>query len=99
MMTDEQLARNLKSVGQACFVRYFALFSSEVAGANIVEILKSENSFTERSCRSRTSHARSIIRAGFSKTALQMVVSSDSRRVTEETRAKAKELLHSHTDG
>lgn len=41
-MTDEQLARNLKSVGQSCFVKYFALFASWADGANVVEVLKSQ---------------------------------------------------------
>ena len=98
-MTDEQLARNLKSVGQSCFVKYFALFASWADGANVVEVLKSQNSFTENSCRSRTSHARSIIRAGMTKTALQKVISSNSPRVSEATRAKAAEILNSHPDG
>jgi hypothetical protein len=93
-MNDEQLARNLQSVGQACFVRYFTLFASSIDRADIVEALKSENPFTEKSCKSRTSHALSIIRAGLGKKALQIVAGSDSPRVSEETRARASELLN-----
>lgn len=95
-MNDKQLVRNLQSVGKRCFVSYFALFAStENNSADIVEILKSENSFTEKSCKSRTSHARSIVRAGLGKKALQIVAIS---RVSEETRAKITELLNSNAD-
>ena len=93
-MNDTQLARNLQSVGQACFVKYYDLFaSSTIDNAEIVEILKKEKDFTEKSCRSRTSHARSIIQAGLGMKALKIVTRSDSPRVTKETRSTAAELL------
>ncbi len=93
-LNDEKLARNLQSVGQACFVKYFELFASEpIDRADIIETLKTETLYTEKSCISRTSHAQSIFRAGLGKEALKIVVSSNSPHVSEETRAKAKELI------
>ena len=93
-MNDEQLARNLKSVGLACFVEYFECFASEsMSREDVIEKLKSETNYTEKSCVSRTGHARSIIQAGLAKAALEKIISSDSPLVSESTRAKACGLL------
>ncbi len=93
-MTEEQLARKLQSVGMACFVKYFECFSSEtMPREDIIEKLKSENGYTEKSCVSRTGHARSIFQAGLATVALRKIISSDSPRVSESTRAKARGLL------
>ena len=64
-MNDQQLDRNLRSVGREIFVAYFTEFcdrsrSNEDVAAQIEE----ERGYTDKSCRSRTSHARSIIGAG-----------------------------------
>lgn len=93
-MNEEQLSRALKSVGQACFVRYFGEFSSSaMSREDVIEKLRTETDYTEASCISRTGHARSIIRAGLAKSALNIVISSDSARVSEETREKARQWL------
>lgn len=95
-MTDEQLARNLQSVGQACFVKYFEYFSSErMSAEDITERLRSETIYTEKSCISRIGHARSIIRAGLASRALKKIINSDSPKVSESTRSEAQRLLDS----
>jgi hypothetical protein len=96
-MNDEQLARNLRSIGKACFVKYFELFASEAINrVDVIETLKTETPYTEKSCISRTSHAQSIIKAGFGKNALKTVANSNSPLVSEETCTKAKELIISY---
>ena len=93
-MTNEQLKRNLKSIGQTCFVKYFELFASPtIDRIEIIETLKKETDYTEKSCISRTGHSQSIIRDGRASDALKLVVSSNSPRVSKETRRKAEELL------
>lgn len=93
-MNDEQFTRNLQSVGQSCFVKYFDEFSSPtISREDVIEKLKFETDYTEKSCASRTGHARSIIAAGLATKALKKIVSSDSALVSEETREKASELL------
>lgn len=97
-MNDDQLARNLQSVGQSCFVKYFDLFSSEtISREDIIDTLRIETEYTEKSCISRTSHAQSIIRAGLGNKALSIIIGSDSPKVSTETRAKASELMSKHS--
>jgi len=94
-MNDDELVRKLQSVGKACFVKYYSLFSSDrVDRADIVETLKSENTYTENSCISRAGHARAIVLAGRSCDALNMVVASNSPRVSQETRDSAQLILN-----
>lgn len=88
-MTVDQLARTLQSVGYSCFVKFLPYFQLD----DIVERLKSETTYTEKSCRSRTGHARRIIKSGCATRALQMVISSDSSKLSEATRAEAKRMV------
>jgi hypothetical protein len=93
-MNDEQLSRTLQSVGQACFVRFFGEFSSKtLSREDIVEKLRAETDYTEGSCISRTGHARSIINAGRAESALNIIISSDSTRVSEKTRKDAQQWI------
>lgn len=93
-MNEKQLARNLQTVGKSCFVKYFDLFASEsVDRTDVIEMLKSETAYSEKSCASRTSHARSIIRAGLGGEALQSVIDSESKIISDETRKKALGLI------
>ena len=93
-MNDEQLKTALRSMGQACFVRYYRMFADDtVSREDAIEVLRSETDYTERSCGTRTSHARRIIAAGRGPDALRIVISSDSARVTEDTREQARSLL------
>jgi len=93
-MTDEQLERNLKSIGQTCFVKYFELFASHTINrTEIIETLKKETDYTEKSCISRTGHSQSIVRSGRASDALKLVIRSKSPRVSKETRKRAGEFL------
>ena len=93
-MTEEQLAGTLQSVGQSCFVRFFGEFSSRsMSREDVIEKLRAETNYTEGSCISRTGHAQSIINAGLAKSALNIVISSESPRVTENTREEARQWL------
>ncbi|MFT6636833.1 hypothetical protein [Alcanivorax sp.] len=93
-MNEEQLAGTLQSVGQSCFVRFFGEFSSRsMSREDVIEKLRAETNYTEGSCISRTGHAQSIINAGLAKSALNIVISSESPRVTENTREEARQWL------
>ena len=99
-MNDQQLDRNLRSIGIAIFVAYFAEFcdrsrSNEDVAAQIEE----ERGYTDKSCRSRTSHARSIIRAGRATDALAMVSRSTSPRVPEHIKTRASGLVRERESG
>lgn len=58
-----------------------------------VEKLRAETDYTEGSCISRTGHARSIINAGRAEAALNIIISSDSPRVSEKTRKDALQWI------
>ena len=91
-MDDEKLRRNLRSIGMECFVRYFDEFSDmSRSNMDVAEVLMRETDYTDKSCLSRTSHARSIIRAGRARDAL--IVISESDRVSHYAANRAKELL------
>ena len=93
-MNEKQLERNLKSIGQTCFVKYFELFASTtIDKTDKIEILKKETDYTEKSCISRTGHAQSVIKAGRAYDALNMIIISKSPRVSEKTRGRAEDLL------
>ena len=99
-MNDQQLDRNLQSVGRGIFVAYFTEFcdrsrSNEDVAAQIEE----ERGYTDKSCRSRTSHARSIIGAGRATDALAMVSRSTSPRVPEHIKIRASGLVRERESG
>jgi hypothetical protein len=92
-MDDNPLTRHLQAVGMACFVHYYERFAdANISNADVIaEIFRNEG-YTEKSCRSRTGHARGIIRANQSHDALQRVVDANPLRVSEETRERAANL-------
>lgn len=93
-MNDAQLTRNLQSIGQSCFVKYYNLFASpDLDRADVIEILKDENDYIEKSCISRTSHAKAIFNAGRNIDALNIIISSDSPRVAVETKQATNLLI------
>ncbi len=94
-MDDRQLQRNLQSVGMACFVKYFGEFANNaLPNRAVAEILLEREGYTEKSCRSRVSHARSIIKAGRAADALLMIAgaSNVSRHTAERAKALADGL-------
>ncbi|MCL1125706.1 hypothetical protein [Shewanella surugensis] len=90
-MTEEQFNRTLQSVGQSCFVKFFDVFSSKVSTREeMIEKLKSETDYTEGSCISRTSHAKSLIEAGVAGRVFEQVINSNSSKISDETRDLAR---------
>ena len=93
-MTDQQLKRNLQSVGMACFVKYFAEFSDEsLPNRSAIQILRERELYTEKSYKSRVSHARSIIQAGRAADALLLIAAAKvDYRTKQQAKALADEL-------
>ena len=88
-MNDQQLDRNLKSIGKECFVTFFKYFAdSSLSNQYIAKRLKTERGYTDHACQSRTGHARSIIKAGRAKDALINI--SQSKNVPMQIREKAR---------
>ena len=95
IMNDYQLERNLRSVGKEIFVAYFEQFNDpQVTNKAVASLLFDECSFTWKSCQSRTSHARSIIREGRAIDALENIRDSEGVR-DPATKDKATSLLNS----
>ena len=90
-MNDERLAKHLKSIGKACFVKHFDLFANlSLPPRKTAELLKrKEPGYTPTTCYSRASAARSICRAGRAKEALINVSSS---RVPPDVSERARNL-------
>ena len=86
-MNDQQLIRTLNSVGKACFVRYYERAYDPALAQRIEET----EPYTHKSCQSRSSHLRSIIRYERGKDALAIV--ANARNVDEEARKRAAALL------
>ena len=59
---------------------------------DVVAQIKEDRDYTDKSCRSRTSHARSIIKAGRALDALNVIHCSMSSQVTAHTKKMAAEL-------
>ena len=80
-MDDNQLDRNLRAVGKACFVEFYDQFNNpQLPNREVAILLEEERQCTWKSCLSRTSHARSIIREGRAKDALENIRDSDRVR-------------------
>ena len=93
-MDNSQLERSLQSIGKACFVKHYELFTDHrVDGADAAEYLLKAERFTEKACSTRVSHARAIIRAGRANDALRNIAKSG--RVPNEWRDKAMNLVRS----
>ena len=92
-MNDQQLDRNLRSIGKECFVTFFEQFCDwSLSNADVAAQIKKRRGYTDKACLSRTSHSRSIIKAGRSIDALEIVRQSTSTQVTAHTKDKAAAL-------
>ncbi|MBD9361437.1 hypothetical protein [Methylomonas fluvii] len=91
-MDKDQLERNLNSVGKACFVEFYDIFFNlqKYSHSEAAEILIKNTNYTDKSCNSRVSHARAIIRANLGKRALELIVNS---RAADPVIEKARELI------
>ncbi len=91
-MNDTQFERNLQSVGLDLFVEFYCEFADDnVSASDIIERIFQSKGYTEKSCKSRTSHARSIISQGRGIEGLRRA--ADSTRVDISQRQKAEQLM------
>jgi len=90
-VSDADLVRLLRSVGQSVFVRHYREFSDPaLSHQDVVARLPTE--YTLKSRNSRTSHARRIFRERLEVDALRLI--RDSAHVDAETANRARELLN-----
>ena len=92
-MNDQQLARNLQSVGKKFFVTYFCtLFDLSIDSRDIVKQLGQDRpDYTAKSRRSRVSHARAIVKAGRARDALIDI--SQSAKLEVQITDKARNMV------
>ena len=94
-MNDHQLQRNLRSMGMACFVKYFGEFANQsLPNAAVIKILLERESYTPGSCTNRVSRARRIIKAGRAADALLMIAAASNvdYRTAQQAKALADNL-------
>ncbi len=92
-MNEQQLVRTLNSVGKRCFVTWFRQFCDpSLSNEDIAAQIQEAERYTAKACRTRTSHARSIINAGRGRDALTIVANS---KADAWTRQEASRLLAS----
>ena len=86
-MDNHALEITLRSMGKACFVKYY-----EHAGdPALADRMKEAEPHTRKSCQSRASCLRRIIKHGRDRDALEIIANSD--KVEAEAREKAAALL------
>ena len=86
------LAEHLKAIGMECFVNYYPHFAdSNLSSADIIEQMHSCEGYTEKSCRTRISKARKVIRDGLSIEALTLI--ADSGRIQDSVKKEVLELI------
>ena len=72
-MDDQELIRNLRSVGMEVFETFYDQFADEsLTNQQIAALVKEGRNYTDGSCRSRVGHARAIIRNGRGLDALRL---------------------------
>ena len=92
-MNEQEFARTLNTVGMKCFVKYLGQFcDTSLSNQDIAAQIEEAERYTAKSCRSRTSHARSIINAGRGRDALTAIANS---KADAWTRQEALRLLTS----
>ena len=92
-MNDERLERALQFVGMKCFVKYFWKFVSDLESGDVADELFRKETWTEKSCRSRVSHARRIIKSGRAMDAMRVICKS--ARVPDRVREQAGQIVGS----
>ena len=86
-MDDHALEITLRSMGKACFVKYY----EHADDPALADRMKEAEPYTRKSCQSRASCLRRIIRHGRGKDALANIANSE--KLGMETRRKAAALL------
>ena len=92
-MNGQELERNLRSIGKECFVTFFEEFCDLTrSNENVAAQIEKGRGYTEKSCRSRASHARSIIKARRAMDALNIIRLSTSPKVTSHIKERTVAL-------
>ena len=86
-MDDHALEITLRSMGKACFVKYY----EHADDPALADRMKKAEPYTRKSCQSRASCLRRIIRHGRGKDALANIANSE--KLGMETRRKAAAML------
>lgn len=90
-MNDQQLERNLRIVGRACFVNYYDAFTNPMlTTAQIADMLTEQEGYTINAGLTRAERARRIINAGRAADALVNI--SKSTKIAPEISQQAAEL-------
>lgn len=80
----------LNRVGKSIFVLYFDLFYKQLSNSEIIQEIKQENNFTEKSYASRVTKGLKIIRSNLGSAALERIINSN--KIDEYIRMKAIDL-------
>ncbi len=80
---------HLKSLGMGCFVNYFEKFRDlSISNQEVAEILQEEMGYKVPASHSRTSTARSIIKAGRAIDALDLIAGSNAAPTVRDRAAR-----------
>ena len=91
-MDDKQLDKFLEKIGKECFVTFYELFCDiTLRNIDVALLIQEERGYTDKACASRTSKARTIIKAGRARDALD--ICSKSERLPCHIREKATRLV------
>jgi len=94
-MDDKQLERAIKSIGKACFVKYYELFRDPTRSNEVlVDLLMRQERYAETASQTRVSRSRQIIQSGNGPKILREILQSD--RLDDDIINKAKELLRKY---
>lgn len=87
---SEKLLRDIRSVGMETFVKYFEYYNNpQYETSDIKALFRQHESFSENSMASKASTGKGIIRRGFAKEALEIII--NARNIDYSLREKAKE--------
>lgn len=87
---SEKLLRDLRSVGMETFVKYFEYYNNpQYETSDIKALFRQHENFNENSMASKASTGKGIIRRGFAKEALEIII--NARNIDFSLREKAKE--------
>lgn len=84
-MNEQQLVRTLNSVGMKCFITWFRQFCDpSLSNEDVAAQMQEAERYSAKACRSRTSGARRIIRAGRGRDALTIIADSKADARTKQ---------------
>ena len=86
----EKLLRDIRSVGMETFIKYFEYYNnSEYETSDIKSLFRKYENFSENSMASKASTGKGIIKRGYARDALEIIMNATN--IDDSLRAKAKE--------